>query len=234
MTLTGEDPPRSAGPIHRIEGWLRARLARIGVLKRAVVGLRHRRDRRRWEREWGDPAKRPPWLVEDVREPVRAAVADGFLVPPGRALDIGCGIGHNAAWLAWTGFDVVGVDYSQQAIARARSLFADRERLDFVAADVCRPTDLGPPFDVVVDNGCLHVIQRELWPAYRANLLAWSAPHACFMLRFRSFGKSLEECEAGVRAFLADSFEVVQVDAISAAVPQRATGAGLLFRMRRR
>jgi SAM-dependent methyltransferase len=43
-------------------------------------------------------------------------------LPPGRALDLGCGEGRHAAWLARRGWDVVAVDFSAVAVARGREL----------------------------------------------------------------------------------------------------------------
>jgi SAM-dependent methyltransferase len=45
--------------------------------------------------------------------------------PAGRALDLACGEGRNAIWLANRGWKVTAIDYSQVAIDRAREL-ADR------------------------------------------------------------------------------------------------------------
>lgn len=46
-----------------------------------------------------------------------AATAEGLT--PGRALDLGCGEGGDAVWLAEHGWDVVAVDVSETALARA-------------------------------------------------------------------------------------------------------------------
>lgn len=56
---------------------------------------------------------------------------------PGRALDLGCGEGRNALWLAERGWDVTAVDFSSVAIARGRR-WAERRgvTVDFRAADV--------------------------------------------------------------------------------------------------
>jgi len=56
-------------------------------------------------------------------EPNRFLAATlGALAPSGRALDLGCGEGRNAIWLAGRGWRVTGVDYSSVAIERARRL----------------------------------------------------------------------------------------------------------------
>ncbi len=56
---------------------------------------------------------------------------------PGRALDLGCGEGRNAVWLAARGWRVTGVDFSAVALDKARSLAAARGvDVDWVCADV--------------------------------------------------------------------------------------------------
>jgi SAM-dependent methyltransferase len=42
-------------------------------------------------------------------------------LPPGRALDLGCGEGGDAIWLAQRGWQVTGLDVSTTAIGRART-----------------------------------------------------------------------------------------------------------------
>ncbi len=58
---------------------------------------------------------------------------------PGRALDVGCGEGGDAIWLAENGWHVTGVDLSSTAIDRARTSAAERgltERTAFIVADL--------------------------------------------------------------------------------------------------
>lgn len=58
-------------------------------------------------------------------------------VPPGRALDLACGEGRNALYLASLGWDVVGVDFSEVAIERAKEMARERGlEGEFVVDDV--------------------------------------------------------------------------------------------------
>jgi len=86
----------------------------------------------------------------------------------GRALDVACGRGRNAVWLARRGLTVDAVDISSIALAKAMSLaarhgVADRVRtIEQDLADGLPP--LGGTYDVVM---CLHFRQLSLWPRLR-------------------------------------------------------------------
>ncbi len=76
----------------------------------------------------------------------------------GRALDVGCGTGTNALWLAGQGFAVVGIDISAAAIEQARAKTgATGIDCHFSRADFLRDTLGDSPFDLVFDRGCFHV-----------------------------------------------------------------------------
>jgi SAM-dependent methyltransferase len=60
-------------------------------------------------------------------------------LPPGRALDLGCGEGADAVWLAERGWDVIAVDISETALGRAAKEAMSRgvaARIDFVQIDL--------------------------------------------------------------------------------------------------
>jgi SAM-dependent methyltransferase len=113
-----------------------------------------------------------PWDTGTPDESLVALVRAG-VVTPGRTLEVGCGTGTNARWLAEQGFTVLGVDVAPLAIETARSK-APRcrfEVLDFLTSD-----PPGGPFDFVFDRGCWHVFDeaadRKRFAARVAALLA--------------------------------------------------------------
>jgi SAM-dependent methyltransferase len=56
---------------------------------------------------------------------------------PGRALDLACGEGRNALWLAEQGWAVTGVDFSPVALGKAARLAETRRvQVDWVVSDV--------------------------------------------------------------------------------------------------
>ena len=71
--------------------------------------------------------------------------------PVGRVLDLACGEGRNAIWLAERGFDVTAVDFSDVAIERARKLAAERGvEVEWICDDVTRFEPGSGAFDRVV------------------------------------------------------------------------------------
>ncbi|MBS4729281.1 class I SAM-dependent methyltransferase [Mycobacterium sp. SM1] len=86
-------------------------------------------------------------------QPNMFVVAEMAATPPGRALDVACGEGRNAIWLASRGWQVVGVDFSAVGLERAARL-ADRagvaQRVAFRLADVVSDPLPAGPFDAVI------------------------------------------------------------------------------------
>jgi SAM-dependent methyltransferase len=71
--------------------------------------------------------------------------------PPGTALDLGCGQGRNAVWLALEGHDVTALDLSPVAIQQAERLALEAGvEVDFAAADLTQWDPTGRTWDLVV------------------------------------------------------------------------------------
>ncbi len=110
-------------------------------------------------------------------DPLLVELIEGGSVPVGRALEVGCGTGTNAVWLATKGFEVVALDLAPRAVAMAQArAAATGVRVDLRAADFLNdPLDLAP-FDFVFDRGCFHVFDaatdQDRFAARVAALLA--------------------------------------------------------------
>ena len=95
-------------------------------------------------------------------KPNRFLVAEVKGLAPGRALDLACGEGQNAIWLAALGWDVTGVDFSNVAIAKARArAVRDGVAATFVCADLVEYEPEPGAFDLVVIL-YLHIAADEL------------------------------------------------------------------------
>lgn len=100
--------------------------------------------------------------------PLLGQVAD--LVPPGRALDLACGSGRNALYLAALAWEVVAVDSSPAAIALLRRHSATAGlSVDARQSDLESPEFLIEPgaYDLICD---FLYLQRSLFPQIREGL----------------------------------------------------------------
>ncbi|MEJ8277690.1 class I SAM-dependent methyltransferase [Pseudonocardia spirodelae] len=121
-------------------------------------------DRERWDdrhRAAGAGVPAPPDALRGHEQ---------LLPPSGKALDVACGRGTVAAWLAGRGLDVVAVDVSPAGLAAGAALVASSQppgRVRWVEADLDRgfadgfPDETGP-YDVVV---CQRFRDPALYPA---------------------------------------------------------------------
>ena len=105
-------------------------------------------------------------------------------LPPGRALDLGCGTGTTAVFLAKHGWEVVGVDFVDRALGQARQRAAEAAvTVTFIVGDVTRLPDLTlGEFDLVVDVGCLHSLSPTERGAFVRGVAAACKPGGLFIL----------------------------------------------------
>ena len=92
------------------------------------------------------------WHLSAPSPELLAAEADGWLGGAGAALDIGCGVGTEIAYLAVKDWHVVGVDLSRAALDLAKRQHAS---VSFVQADVLSLPFPSRAFDLAVDRGSL-------------------------------------------------------------------------------
>ena len=98
-----------------------------------------------WNRRYA--AKELLWSAA----PNRRFAADVESLAPGTALDLGCGEGRNAVWLAERGWRVTAVDFSEVALAKAERLAArSAVDVDWVVADLLEYQPRERAFDLVL------------------------------------------------------------------------------------
>ena len=109
-----------------------------------------------WDTFYANRAKPCPFFVAAPDESLSGWVRDG-LVRPGRAVDLGCGHGRNAVFLARHGFSVEAVDYSQAAIEWARERVKETGTTVQLRHQSVFDLDLEVGgYDLVYDSGCFH------------------------------------------------------------------------------
>jgi SAM-dependent methyltransferase len=134
-----------------------------------------------------------PWDTPQTPVPavLRDAIEGPHAIHPGRALDLGCGMGRHALYLAAHGWHVTGLDSAGRAlrIARRRAERAGVD-IDFVRGDVTRIDKAGVsgPFDLFLDGGCFHGMSEDERRHYSRSITQVAAPDAEILLF--SFGPS--------------------------------------------
>jgi len=80
-------------------------------------------------------------------------------IKPCQALEIGCGTGDNAIWLAQQKFDVLAFDSSEAAIEKAKEKALEAGvRCSFRVADILKSGFPEAPFGFAFDRGCFHAL----------------------------------------------------------------------------
>jgi SAM-dependent methyltransferase len=113
---------------------------------------------------------------------------------------LGCGTGTNSLYLAQHGFQVVGIDFSSKAVARARIKARHGGfPVEFVNADVTRLDFLKEPFDLILDIGCFHGIPPTARGRYAGHIDRLTRANSKYLLyAFSVSGGGLGFLGAGV------------------------------------
>ncbi len=131
-----------------------------------------------------------PWdghpLAQSLRSLVEGNGSNGSpALPTGAALELGCGTGDCAIYLAQHGWQVTAVDFVPRALEKARAKARiDNVTVNFVRADVTRLSSagLGGNFALIVDNGCLHNMNDGDRDSYVREVSAVAAPGARLLI----------------------------------------------------
>jgi len=92
-------------------------------------------------------------------------------LPKGKALDVACGYGRNALYLASAGFSVLGLDRNQEAVDFCKKT-ADQQRLNVSAQCVDLEKDLSfkPDADAYALVSCFYYLDRQIIPQMKQAL----------------------------------------------------------------
>ena len=113
----------------------------------------------------------PPWDIGRPQNEIIQLEQAGEIV--GSVLDVGCGTGENALYLAAQKHEVWGIDFTPAAIKKAEQKAAQRNLHGmFLVLSVLELPTLGRTFDTVIDSGLFHVLSDEDRPIFVDNLAA--------------------------------------------------------------
>lgn len=136
-----------------------------------------------------------PWVGQQVPAALRALLTGPTAPAPALAVDLGCGTGEHARFLASLGWSTTAIDFVPTAIATARRR-DHGSRVTWRVADVTRPEQVDPDATLtgavrlLLDIGCLHGLshtQRTGWAATVNTLAATTA--ATLLIRAAPAGR---------------------------------------------
>jgi SAM-dependent methyltransferase len=124
---------------------------------------------------------RAPWDI-GAREELVSVVESGR-IEPCRTIDLGCGAGANAIYLAQKGFDVTGVDYAKAAIEKAQARAKEAGvQINFIMDDLTNLRHVSGTFDFLLDYGVLDDLRLPQREPYLQNMLPLTHPGSRFLL----------------------------------------------------
>ena len=127
-----------------------------------------------------------PWGDEKPHPALLRWLAGHSSSRRGRAIDVGCGLGDNAACLADAGYEVTAIDLSASAINWARQRFGDRN-ISFRVVDLFKlPDDLRGRFDLVHETYTLQALPKELGSGLFSPVAALVSPGGRLLVTTRS------------------------------------------------
>ena len=104
----------------------------------------------------------PPWDIGRPQPTVRSLFEERSFGES--AIDVGCGTGENALFLATQGYSVLGIDSAPRAIEQARTKARNRNienRVRFAIRNALTLDELSKKFDIALDCGLFHVFDDE-------------------------------------------------------------------------
>ncbi len=126
-----------------------------------------------------------PWDTGEVPSELSVLIEGPAGLAAGRALDIGCGTGTQAVYMASHGWEVTAVDAVPRPLSQARARAdAAGVSVDWILADVARLHRLGlaPGFTLIFDRGCFHGLGESQRGAYAAVVDGLAAPGATLLM----------------------------------------------------
>ena len=125
--------------------------------------------------------ERPPWDIGRPQQEIVRLEQTGQIT--GTVLDVGCGTGDNALFLASCGHEVVGLDSVERAIEAARRK-ADERSLSatFIRGEILSLREIGRTFDTVIDSGLFHTLSDNERLLFVRNLHEVLVPGGSYVM----------------------------------------------------
>jgi hypothetical protein len=164
--------------------------------------------------------------------PVLDSIVPKLKLSPLRVLVPGAGRGHDAAWFARAGHIVTAVDFSAEAITRAKELYGHLPNITFIQSDILQlSTSMNESFDLIFEHTCYCAVsptkRNQLIRTYRRLLAEQGHILGVFFTMEKRSGPPYGGSEWEVRARLNKNFRLLYWMRLHDSAPSR-TGQELL------
>lgn len=177
---------------------------------------------------WNQIYKSMPTPNWDLGEPAPAFqdMLPRLKLPKSRILVLGCGEGHDAALFASAGHVVTAVDFSAEAIEKAKKNYGHIETLTFLKEDIFNlPHEWNYSFDLIIEHTCFCAIEPHrrmgLIKLWRRLLHEEGQIMAVFFAMLKRSGPPYGSSEWEIRQLLKDSFQFLFWGRWDKSVPKR-------------
>jgi SAM-dependent methyltransferase len=198
------------------------------VLPAFLKSGEHVREKNFWSEhyaKWQMTDETPGWdLAGPV--PTLGTILAQLKIPKSRVAVLGCGAGHDANYFYEQGHIVTAIDYSPEAIKKARELYPEKDRLKYLEVDLLKPTEnLFGAFDIVFEHTFFCAIDPAL--RYKAvdtySKLMTDRGHllGIFMIVDKPMGPPFGSTEWELRSRLHKKFEALYWTRWKHSIPKR-------------
>ena len=167
-----------------------------------------------WNRRYDE--QNTPWDSGRRSQELQNVLAETGIAPC-RALELGCGTGTNAIFLAQQGFEVSAIDCSELALATAKSKASEAGvAVEWLSDSVLNWQPPGEPYEFVFDRGCYHCARRDDLRAYLTTLERITAAGSRYLALTGNANEQREHGPPGlhesqIREELGELFNVEQI-----------------------
>ncbi len=180
-----------------------------------------------WDEFYSDRNREVPFFVNAPDENLVSYFGDGHM-QRGKALELGCGPGRNALYLARQGCKVDAVDISKEAILWAKERTKEsRPEINFICQSIFDLQPEASAYDIVYDSGCFHhipphrrfsyikLVQNALKPSGFFGLVCFTPEGGSDLsdwevYRQRKLGGGLGYSEEKLRRIFEGTFEIIE------------------------
>jgi 2-polyprenyl-3-methyl-5-hydroxy-6-metoxy-1,4-benzoquinol methylase len=123
----------------------------------------------------------PPWEIDGPQSEIVHLAELGEIKTP--VLDVGCGTGENALYLARPGLEVTGIDIVPVAIEKALNKAKERSMAaTFLVWDALNLQELQKRFNTVIDSGFFHTLPDKKRPVFIKSLASVLSPGGMYFM----------------------------------------------------